>query len=499
MAESQKAGCYYFVVAALIGACLFPIGHSGVVRAQDDVFTPAHPWLVVRAVSANPRTGTTRVTASCRQGELLLGGYRTDRPALDAPRYPSFEASYPSGSRSWTVVVYFPGDAQLAKFGSKIVVEAYCLTKPIARVQIVSSPRVRAVPDQVGRFFISTSRVSCPSGAVLTAGGFRTTRTVPHAGHYNAWISRSLPTGSAGRATGWRVDVDAIQWTRPPDAPTTRAYAVCASPAVSSAGVAAETTARQRVFRTVPIVSVGTITAGTIASRSLPAASIARFNYFEGQAACAAGQVAVGGGYEVVGTHDITDQSRMVPHNVYWTTVAAVGGGPAVLAKPPARGPAPSQRMPVPAPSQRKLAPPAPARPNPFGGWRTGGIHGGAPGGLTAHVPCIKLPQVALTVQIISPKEGSATELAFRDGRYTGRTLPIGFRAIAGDGFGNYVSDATFTWFVEGQPLGSGEAFTADLPAQRCSVENRTVRVTAKDKRGNSATDEVKILVGGIC
>lgn len=509
MSQSSASGFARAVALSgltVVGALSLSVCSPGVLLAQDDVYIPEHPWLVVRAESGAAQQGTTRLKANCRSGERLVGGgYRADRPPLDAPRYPSVEASYPSSTSSWTVVVYFP-DASGTLPG--LTVQAYCLTKPIARVQIVSSPESRAGRDQFGRFFTSSSRVSCPSGAVLTAGGFQTTRTVSHAGHYNAWISRSMPTGGEGRATGWLVEVDAIQWTPPPAPPTTRAYAVCASPADFVLGMTGVIgTSRQRALRPLHPASMQAITAGTLVSRAVPPVGQALYSHLEGQAACPPGETAVNGGFEFSGTRRATDQRLMIPHNVYRTTGAAVGESPPmVMRKGTQAAPTPGQRALLLAPDRQALAPMgeyARTSPNPFGAWGYGGIHGSenvdVRGGLTAHVPCIKLPEVALTVRIISPADGSFPNLAFRDGSPTGHTEPIGFRAIAGDGFGNYVPGAAYSWIVEGEALGTGETLTADLPAQPCTLEQRTVRVSAEDKQGNSASDEVRIRVGGIC
>lgn len=99
-------------MAPVLGVCFMIIGLPVGVAAQDDVYVPEHPWLVVRAASATASAeGSIDATATCKDGETLLGGgYRSERPALDASSYLSFEASYPSGPRSWRVIAYHRGE-----------------------------------------------------------------------------------------------------------------------------------------------------------------------------------------------------------------------------------------------------------------------------------------------------------------------------------------------------------------------------------------------------
>jgi hypothetical protein len=75
----------------------------------------------------------------------------------------------------------------------------------------------------------------------------------------------------------------------------------------------------------------------------------------------------------------------------------------------------------------------------------------------------------------------------------------ITFAAIAGDGTGALVPDATFEWTVNGEPLGTGETVTASLPAGQCTIVDRRIQVTATDSAGHTATVAITLYVGGVC
>jgi hypothetical protein len=469
----------------LLAICLIAAGNPVGLSAQDDVFAPEHPWLTLRYRSAPVGPGSHTLTANCLEHELLLGGgYRTSPPALDAPFYPSFEASYPSGPRSWSVVVFAresAGDPPV------VVVEAYCLTRPIARVSIVESAAGTAVARADG-FYTSTHTASCPDGSVLTSGGFRTTHTMPNAGIHNAWITGSNPTGSGGRAASWRVAVDAIQWPPPPGPPLTRAYAVCASPAPLVEGAPTPFPRVRGPGARAPASGLaGRITAGTLVAVTAPNVTEFGYTYQAGIAVCPAGELTVGGGHTF-------DGDRLIPHHIHRTSVGEdVPGG--VQAAPARRS-----VLRRPAMDARRL-PRAGAHAEPFRAWRIGSIYGfqrGQENSVVAYVACIRFPEVHLTVRIVSPMEGASARLEFEPGGGAARTVPIGFRAIAGDGSGQYVAEADFVWTLDGAPLGSGEHFTATLAAERCSLETRTIEVTAS-RGGHTATDQVRIRVGNIC
>ena len=75
----------------------------------------------------------------------------------------------------------------------------------------------------------------------------------------------------------------------------------------------------------------------------------------------------------------------------------------------------------------------------------------------------------------------------------------ITFAAIAGDGTGALVPDATFEWTVNGESLGTGETVTASLPAGQCTIVDRRIQVTATDSAGHTATVAITLYVGGVC
>lgn len=431
---------------------------------RDDVYFPAHPWLVVRTATGTVTDpGPLEVTAVCQGGEKLLGGgYVLPRPPLSAGTAENspliIEASYPAGSDRWTVVANNPNtEADEFTFGVAVRVEAYCLTKPIAVIQIVSSPTV-AVEFNADPVPIDAT---CPSGSFVTAGGYRTSHTVRHAGLYNSWVWGSAPIMTQQQAVGWRVESNLISWqVEPVPLPTTTAYAICARP--SLVGSVCLPGRRGGLERCGP----GTIRAGTAVSGVAPPVDPFGYTYYEGDISCSADEVTVGGGYQFVGD---TVEQYWIPHNIYRTGLS-----------------------------------------DPFSGvWGIGGVagfqtarYGGTGvGGITAYATCIKLPAVYLTVRILSPADRSSPELASTGagGGPADKTDFITFAAIAGDGTGALVSDATFEWTVDGDPLGTGETVTASLPASQCTIVDRRIQVTATDSAGHTATDAITLYVGGVC
>jgi hypothetical protein len=365
------------------------------------------------------------------------------------------EASFPAGSDRWTVIAHNPNtEGNELTFGATVRVEAYCLTKPIVVIQIVSSPTVTV---EFGTLLVPID-ATCPSGSFVTAGGYRTSHTVRHAGLYNSWVWASAPFVTPEQ--GWRVEQNVIAWQATPSPPTTTAYAICAAPnLLANYCLPTGRGGRERC-------GLGTITAGTAVSGVAPPVDPFGYTYYEGDISCSADEVTVGGGYQFVGD---TVEQYWIPHNIYRTGLS-----------------------------------------DPFSGvWGIGGVagfqtarYGGTGvGGITAYATCIKLPPVYLTVRILSPADRSSPELASTGagGGPADKTDFITFAAIAGDGTGALVSDATFEWTVDGDPLGTGETVTASLPASQCTIVDRRIQVTATDSAGHIATDSIKLYVGGVC
>jgi hypothetical protein len=407
-------------------------------------------------------TGPLEVTAVCQNGEKLLGGgYAIPQPPLsvgtewNSPLI--IEASYPAGSDRWTVIAHNPNtEADEFTYGATVRVEAYCLTKPIADIQVVSSPTVTV---EFGTLLVPID-VTCPSGSFVTAGGYRTSHTVRYAGLLNSWVWGSAPFVTPKQ--GWRVEQNVIAWQGPPSPPITTAYAVCASPHLLANYCPSTERLRGGRERCGP----GSITGGTAVSSVASPVDSFRYTSYEGALSCSADEVTIGGGYRFQGGDQ---RDFWVWHNIWRTGLS-----------------------------------------NPFsGGWEIGGIHGyqSPPygelglGGITAYATCIKLPPVHLTVRILSPADRTSPELAPTGlgGGPPDKTGFITFAAIAGDGTGALVPAAMFEWTVNGEPLGTGEAVTASLPASQCTIVDRRIEVTATDSAGHEATDSITLYVGGVC
>lgn len=440
--------------------------------------------LIIRTQMATATRGTLTAVASCAANEVRLGGgYRTAPPALSSHTQLSIEASYPSGTRDWTVRAYHNGAADQA---ISLTAEAYCLREPIAEATIVSTRQVQSRRNEAATFFTADAAVTCPSGSVLTGGGFQTTRTKPNAGLYNAWISKSAPIeGRDGAAQGWRATLAAITWIEPPTRPWVRAHAVCAKP--TSAGLA-----QSRV-----------IEPGKVVQKQLGQSSIYGFDYIRrSPAECSYGQVALGGGFAF-------EQDLLVPHYVYENVTARGPDGPERKAS--GAGGASSvasvirSDKAITGASEAAKGAGEAARDNPravstYAGWIVAGVYGdqSATFGMRSYAACVKMPAVPFAVKIVSPEDGLSAPLDFSADANGDRTLPIRLEAEATNAGGETVS-ASFRLESEGEPLGAGNAIERVFPAPRCGVAPRNINVIAVDESGNLAFDDVTISVGRVC
>jgi hypothetical protein len=150
------------------------------------------------------------VTATCPNGEWAVsGGYSHSR---SSDTY--ITSSYPSSSGTWTVTAHDEGNSVT---GSSITVTAIanCLKANFATTtRIITS--ADTVPADGNRYAVSAT---CPSGTVLTGGGYRASigaeSSMPSG---NAWSARVME--SPGASAGPKV------------------YAVCAAAHVQPATVA---------------------------------------------------------------------------------------------------------------------------------------------------------------------------------------------------------------------------------------------------------------------
>ena len=183
------------------------------------------------------------VTATCPSGALVVsGGYSMDQS------YAFATSSYPAGTSAWTVTVHDEGQDPGSPHPVTVTAFADCLqANGTATTQIVASaPSVPADGN------VHTQSVSCPTGTVLTGGGFRGSNGAP--------VTRPV-------STSWQVEVSVqLGSTAKP-----KLFAVCATSHLAAA-------AMPSTLKSLPWYESGTVTV-----------------------ACASGQLLVGGGSSVTG------------------------------------------------------------------------------------------------------------------------------------------------------------------------------------------------------
>lgn len=180
---------------------------------------------LTKDVSSSLCSGT--VTASCKQGDMVGGGYSIDAGA-GAAGILRVVASYPSNT-GWTVNVL-----NGTSTSHKVTAYAACtIYEPSGTPTPVPTPTSGdgnlglTVPSPmsmlIGAKDSKTVTTSCPSGMVAIGGGFRLTPQSPATPESSAYITSSQPTADG---TGWTVGAHADSTAT--DGITAFAYAVCA-------------------------------------------------------------------------------------------------------------------------------------------------------------------------------------------------------------------------------------------------------------------------------
>ncbi|MGH2554822.1 MAG: hypothetical protein ACRDHO_03785 [Actinomycetota bacterium] len=390
--------------------------------------------------------GTHTLDARCADGERLLGGgysiSEPPEPPLSGGAPLIVEASYPLSDEVWRVVVTRPASFEQEQDGLPLAVAwATCADVPDANLEVttVESSGVRAVERPQGDIETATATSTCRDGTVLTGGGFRVTPGADDpwdvAGLHNGWVWDSAPTSTGG----WTTTINRIV-SPSRDPPTIRAYVVCAgTPLEESAVVEADAEPREPIG----------------------------FVYRDGVAQCGEGEVASGGGFSFGG-------SPLVPHLVATST-------PDVLE----------------------------------GSWSLTAFHGADASVLAAAVSvkavCIRVP-VIVDVAIVRPRgercPNCTVDVEFPvrvgvDPMDPAMSESIEFVAEGTDGEGDPLTGGALQWTSysdpsgPGMPLGTGESFTASLPAPPAGQDEVAylVEVVATDPSGNSASDSVFIIV----
>jgi hypothetical protein len=194
------------------------------------------------AVAVVDRTGDFVQTASCGTGQQLLGGGYFSGDSAPYAYYISVKASYPSSDSSWTAVFHNSKEPEtksdspfLAPFNSVVVAAyAYCLNAPGYPLDLVTQvadnagqPTGTVFNDRGVQGVPQSWSVACPSGSVLTGGGFAVEGAdFPTDADSNTDIAASLPkVGPDGIANGWQIFLVAF---RPDLVRKVSAYARCA-------------------------------------------------------------------------------------------------------------------------------------------------------------------------------------------------------------------------------------------------------------------------------
>jgi hypothetical protein len=507
----------------------------------------ANSQLSIRKASISSTGGRFNITANCQSGEVRLGGgYKFSAPPLNATDALGVEESYPTGSKGWTVRgAHYNPDGQTRH----ITAEAYCLKDTNAVVQTVQSQIVRSQLGNYGRFFSATSQIFCPTPTIATGGGFRTSATTNYSGLHNAWISSFFPLENAsGGAKGWRVALDAIPWPQPPDRPTLQSYAVCINPVLGPDRIESSRVVDTKIASN-PQLGYTYLGPGPV---KCPIGHVALGGGYQFSDS-ATGNADLLVPHPVFQSYTIrlpgVIQSK-IPAQTGWLSGAATKP---VITKPVKKKPVTKMMRATPADKTAALrarimsqaaviskektelaTPPKSSQPedvtdlltalnttkyfvnnapdtlapkNPtiplvdFGGWNVGGIFGSqtVTQNLTGYASCIKLPQIQLTVKILTPVDLSTVGSDFSQGVDGNRTSPILLSALASDGNGQAVGGVTYSWMLDGVIIGSGASLSKALPSSSCGVDHKELKVAAYDSDGRYASDKVTVVVGQIC
>ncbi len=202
------------------------------------------------------------VTATCEPGEQMLsGGYYVYAWEAEA----NVVASYPSGPNAWTVT-------DDNTHGTDLTITAYanCLQAPYSvGLRLVSSTSLSSGTPQA-------TTIACPSGAVLTGGGFQVA----------GGIAALTPT-----AHGWRIMPGGVG----------KVFALCATERLRAAPATSATFTTKMVFGSPQ----------------------------GGSAHCPDGQIVTGGGYSFAQGETFIAVNALAPDAASWN-IGAAGGYNAV-------------------------------------------------------------------------------------------------------------------------------------------------------------------------
>jgi hypothetical protein len=274
-APSRRRFSFFLPLFLLLGSFLLSACNS-------DRF-PGPFFIVTRSeVAFVDKPGLITINSTCKNGNQLLGGGYAliEGSGVGTIEQLGVLASYPSTPDTWTLKVNVPSQTFQLVQGSYIMGFAYCLTTPNYPVGVIiatAGTRGQGMPfPQIA--------ASCPSGSVLTGGGYETGATGTGNGLWNSNVMMSAPTFDVSKhATGWQVGLAYVFGETPPQ---TTVYALCA---------------------TKNLVSDITVVAPLDLTKLLAA-----YDYREQEALCPERTFTTGGGYSLIG-------DAAIPHPVLFS------------------------------------------------------------------------------------------------------------------------------------------------------------------------------------
>ncbi len=397
-------------------------------RFPEPFYISAHP-----AIDVIDGPGRYVLNAQCPSGQQLLGGAYY-QPDGDAMLQLGVTADYPSSTSTWTVIFENPdnGRAHLLD-GTVLTASAYCLATPDYPINSTIVSSNQSTSTESSFFRIEALDAYCPTGAVVTGGGFTTGVSGENSNSFNANLFVSAPTmGPSEKADGWQV---ALSYLPQDVIPTTTVYVLCAQQNLVAGPMVVEA------------LDLTTLSSG--------------WGWSESSATCPRNTFTTGGGYSLIG-------DLLIPHQVSsvgarsqystWKNLAAFGFQSSSSSFRPCD---PSVN-----PDCAKSA---------------------------ALAACVEIPNIPFVhVEIVEPGDGdSFGPVPPNDSS----TAPITFVANASAEDGTPLTGSALQWFQDDIPFGSGESFTATLPAGRDKIDFIKIRVTATGAT-TSASDEITISVG---
>jgi hypothetical protein len=373
--------------------------------------------------------GDFEQVAQCEAGEQLLGGgyYMGDLQAYQL----SVRANHPTGESAWRVVFHNQSQRNI---DVPVAAYAYCFHAPNFLLGLVTV----AADNQSQSGVEQTIVASCPSGSVLTGGGFAINAPSSDTdGTQNADVITSRPDITTdGTATGWRV---ALRLLRADLKRPTQSFARCATQRVRAQKAA-------------------------VLSKNL-VNSVAAAQEYNLTTDCPDGGISTGGGHEYHGDF-------LVPHPVFsvraspnlrtWTT-RFFGAWQT---------------------TNYSFRPCDPSIADCLSG--------------LVVAACFEPPDIPfIYVRISSPANGAHFDLA-QPG--TAATGPVTFSVEVVDKSGNPLPRATVRWRLTNAlgstPLGAGLSFSKTLPAGATITD---MRISATATWGKlSASDAIKVSTGTV-